>query len=1583
MKKYFKIGTALAFLFAVNFAPTLTTNVYATESTDNTNIVETPLATEQYNATDVFYDDSNVEVEEPLEIREPAHVESTAEANNVQPARAPTEADEDDNQWDTDKSKDASDLNENGETEITISLPSGEVQNTAEVVFVLDKSTYSDYPSTIENSLNLLNDLKKSGASVKVAIVHFNRIGHPSEWFDVQTQYDEIVAALKVKYSGGSNMHAGLLAAQELLESDSEIPNDNKFVVLISDGSVYLHCKDGDYTTPYTRSYAPVGSASGTAYGGFWAESYWNPYVQAGIDAGNVRRPKVPDADKWEEYLADVEARNNESNGDQYDYIWMYYDATTPEGRSEGYIETPRQPRTASNIDIAYWHCNETWKLLQGKYHTYAIGVNDTGAGEGNWDSSKAFMRYLNNNQEPSFDQLKKDLILLSKGSKVIDYVGNDFDFVNDKERIVVKIGDQVLAAEEISANNYGFGKNEDGTYKYTVEYVPGEEEHLVWNINEDVNNYTHTQLVFFEKLNNVVYEEGTHTVPTNKQGILYPINSEGIAGEPEEFEIPTVDYHIGKVIIHYEDLDNNVLRDNDELTGLVGENYETESTKATRHQEILDRGYKYWRSTGKVEGKFLDGRPINVTYLYEKLGQMIVKYLDADDNTNVLAAEEVKYGTVGDEYYTIDAKPENYVLSSISGEPYGKYTEDSKENPIVVIYYYTKPTTNVITHYVDADDHSHELTDADTKPGKVGEAYTTTARTDIANYTLVGNSGNVEGTFDKEDINVYYYYKRDEGTVTAYYIDSTTREVITEKTTSGYVPETYETAPINDIEGYRYINIVVGEETGQYVKDENIKVYYYYEPVGKVTVKYLEEGTNNVLLEEEVLFDSIGSEYTTYDYYKENINNYNWVRTEGNERGRYTKDDQVVIYYYKIPAVTGELVVNYIDQDNNLLDSWTDTQEVGTEYTTEAKEIAGYTPKFVLGNPSGTYSTGTTTVTYVYAKNPEVVYGTLKVNYIDTNNNLLDSWTDTQEVGTEYITEQKSFAGYTPKFVLGNPSGTYSTGTTTVTYVYEKIPETLTGEVVVKYIENTGRKLVDEDIVITGDYGTTYTTEQKSFDGYNFVAVYGPTQGTINQPKTTVIYMYEKVKSDETETGSCNNNCGCNCCSSCNNTCNNSCNNGEQEPTQPVINIDITINNDNSTEVNNENNNQDENNVNNENNPVNNADVNVETGDNVNNNSNNSESNAEGGNATNGDTNVNVETGDNNTNVENNANLVPGDTNIENNPAINIENNPENNNDVNVENNTNVENNPVNTVETGDNTITTGDTNIENNPTVENNTNVETGDVDNSSEATTGNVENNTNVETGDVNNSSEATTGNVENNTTVETGDVTNTNTAEGGNNSNDNTVEIKDNTLNNEANGGNSSNNNTNEGNTTTVETGDNTNGGNTNNNNNENNNENNNNTCTDCNDQQGGSADGGDSQSSDTPKTGEVVAHYVDIYGNMIGVDMPYEGQVGERYNTILRSFRGYRLTQVVGARSGQFEDGMIDVTYIYEKLPTGSTSGYDIPENDYYNYATNPSSSKYSRVTIPNTSVSSNNNLIVLLINLVMIISLGLYKKFAK
>lgn len=69
-----------------------------------------------------------------------------------------------------------------------------------------------------------------------------------------------------------------------------------------------------------------------------------------------------------------------------------------------------------------------------------------------------------------------------------------------------------------------------------------------------------------------------------------------------------------------------------------------------------------------------------------------------------------------------------------------------------------------------------------------------------------------------------------------------------------------------------------------------------------------------------------------------------------------------------------GKLIVNYVDQDGNkLLDSETSEFEVGTEYTTSAKDITGYVLNRVVGNENGTIINGTIEVTYVY----EFVHGT------------------------------------------------------------------------------------------------------------------------------------------------------------------------------------------------------------------------------------------------------------------------------------------------------------------------------------------------------------------------------------------------------------------------------------------------------------------------------------------------------------------------------------------------------------------------------------------------------------------------------
>lgn len=192
--------------------------------------------------------------------------------------------------WQVSKSKTAANLNKDFISDVTLSLPSAEEQLTTEVCFVLDKSSFSD---TKEKAMELLNELKtavgKTGAKVQVDIVEFNRTGHDHGSYDLATQYDEIEAAFTKQNGGGTNMEAGLLVAKEVLARNTEIPDSRKYMILVSDGDTYLHCKNGDYNTPYSRSYVPVDKAGGTvAYGGYYDESWYYPSAPY---QGNVGRP--------------------------------------------------------------------------------------------------------------------------------------------------------------------------------------------------------------------------------------------------------------------------------------------------------------------------------------------------------------------------------------------------------------------------------------------------------------------------------------------------------------------------------------------------------------------------------------------------------------------------------------------------------------------------------------------------------------------------------------------------------------------------------------------------------------------------------------------------------------------------------------------------------------------------------------------------------------------------------------------------------------------------------------------------------------------------------------------------------------------------------------------------------------------------------------------------------------------------------------------------------------------------------------------------------------------------------------------
>ena len=213
--------------------------------------------------------------------------------------------------WDVSRSKTATKLDKKTWTsDVTLSLPSAEENLASDVVFVLDGSSSAN-TDVVKNSLALLESLKNSasdsGAAVNVCVVKFKRQAFKSDWFDLSKDFDGIKEAMVTKYSGGTNIHAGLLAGKAALEEHTNVSASRKYLILVSDGSTYLYSKDGNWASdkPFTRTYYTKENYNGFA-GGYWDNGNYEPNNYPDV---NVPRPKTTsDVATWQAYLKDVEA---------------------------------------------------------------------------------------------------------------------------------------------------------------------------------------------------------------------------------------------------------------------------------------------------------------------------------------------------------------------------------------------------------------------------------------------------------------------------------------------------------------------------------------------------------------------------------------------------------------------------------------------------------------------------------------------------------------------------------------------------------------------------------------------------------------------------------------------------------------------------------------------------------------------------------------------------------------------------------------------------------------------------------------------------------------------------------------------------------------------------------------------------------------------------------------------------------------------------------------------------------------------------------------------------------------------------
>ncbi|MBY5026124.1 MucBP domain-containing protein [Streptococcus suis] len=572
-----------------------------------------------------------------------------------------------------------------------------------------------------------------------------------------------------------------------------------------------------------------------------------------------------------------------------------------------------------------------------------------------------------------------------------------------------------------------------------------------------------------------------------------------------------------------------------------------------------------------EVTGTIAQDTLKELTYVYEKAGNVNVNYVDTKGNAISSKVIDVENGKPGDTYSTTDQKRDK--IETATGEVY---------------YLVPKGTYDV---------------------GTVGDDGNLTA---IGNNTATGIdavSGDIESNVTKEITYVYqqagnvivHYVTEDDTELSGTTDTGATTAATVNDTTNGKPGERYDTKDlkpktITTADGKTYALVEAstkGEETGTVEAGKTKEVTYVYKEVkGNVVVNYVDTegnpiaGTTDAGNVTESSVEHTPETSTGTDYNTQNLRPNTITTTDGkiyklvpaaipaNETGKVVEGTTTVTYVYEL--LQGDVIVHYVDTDGNTIaDDVTDTQitDTGTDYNTKedhkpekiVNDETGKTYYILPENEvkdgsapeEGKVVEGTSHVTYIYEK-----AGSVNVNYVDTEGNVLkDPVAD--------VTDGKPGSGYDT--VLDNklasisvdgklyrrvPAGTYNVGTVSddnnltavgngkatgidattgtveagvtkeITYVYQEVK----GDVIVEYYDTEGNTIAKTEVdTPTTSVDTPYETYDHKpatitvveKDGSETLYYYkevkdtsAPEKGDVVEGTTTVQYVYEKAGS-------------------------------------------------------------------------------------------------------------------------------------------------------------------------------------------------------------------------------------------------------------------------------------------------------------------------------------------------------------------------------------------------------------------------------------------------------------------------------------
>lgn len=480
------------------------------------------------------------------------------------------------------KSKEATNLVKQSDgtytSDVTLTLPSVEESPVYDVVFVLDKSASAELEREALAMLKQLqNQIAGTQITIKVGVVIFNKEAYVTELKNLTTDYTEIKEAIEKEIKSGTNTHAGLLAGKELLDNDKNVTADHKYLIFVSDGITYMYNADPTAIALQGGDQTETDGSDAFAGPDNWPTKYGSNDVP----------------DNWKTWLEGISTLIQKDK-DTYELPYAQTASGLQKTKWLPYIEKMNH---ATSVDKALYLTNETYQSVKtAGYHCYAMMATQNEGQEYLWGPS--FMSYLAGGKEVSFEDIHNDIYyLLSEGSTVEDVIGYgtdnrgnayNFDFVNDISKLTLKVGTETLEATDLSLDlsygdanetaRYGFApkrvqittdmdqsnipERDSYSYDYVLHYYQNgkdgkSDECFVWDINVPVSKFAPVSLTYQVKLTNAQTSSGTYgtydkngsqnkdSLYTNKSATLYPVDSDGVCGIPENFQKPTVSYTV------------------------------------------------------------------------------------------------------------------------------------------------------------------------------------------------------------------------------------------------------------------------------------------------------------------------------------------------------------------------------------------------------------------------------------------------------------------------------------------------------------------------------------------------------------------------------------------------------------------------------------------------------------------------------------------------------------------------------------------------------------------------------------------------------------------------------------------------------------------------------------------------------------------------------------------------------------------------------------------------------------------------------------------------------------------------------